>query len=174
MTELCERAEVLAVPSSPRWKLAEDCADKLTKNFSAPPIPVLEIAEQNGVNVVFANFGENAEKVAGFCDFRGARLFINRDDIPTRQAFTMAHELGHWIMHREFFLQNPERYPVLPRFNNPDRSNIFEKEANCFAACLLVPKRLLVPVQSASVSALAQVFGVSRTMMEHRVSSVRR
>ena len=174
MTELCERTEALTVPGSPRWKYAEECADKLTRSLSAPPIPVLEIAEQNGVNVVFSNFGEHSEKVAGFCDFRDSRLFVNRDDIPTRQAFTMAHELGHWIMHREFFVANPERYPVLPRFNNPDRSNVFEKEANFFAACLLVPKRLLLPVQDASVSALAQIFGVSRMMMEHRVSSVRR
>lgn len=164
----------MPVPISPRWKLAESKADELTAVISTPPIPVLEIAEQNGVNVVFANFGEHSEKVAGFCDFRDARLFVNRDDMPARQAFTMAHELGHWIMHKEFFMENPERYPVLPRFNNPDKDNVFEKEANFFAGCLLVPKRLLLPVQGAPVSTLAQIFGVSRIMMEHRISSVRR
>lgn len=47
-----------------------------------------------------------------------------------------------------------------------------EKEANKFAACLLVPERLLAPVKGASVAALARSFGVSRTMMEFRLKNV--
>ena len=47
----------------PRWGLAETEANKLAGPYSSPPIPVLEIAESNGVNVIFADFGENSEKV---------------------------------------------------------------------------------------------------------------
>ena len=156
----------------PRWKLAERKANELTREFSSPPIPVLEIAERSGVNVVFANFGANSEKVSGFCDFENSRLYVNAEDIQERQSFTMAHELGHWLLHRSFFLKNPELYPVLPRFSDPDRDNPMEKEANKFAACLLVPERLLKPVQGAPISRLASVFGVSRTMMEFRVKNI--
>ena len=156
----------------PRWRLAERRADDLTAEYFSPPIPVLEIAERNGVNVVFADFEEYSETVSGFCAFTKARLYVNADDRPERQNFTMAHELGHWILHRVYFVENPELYPVLPRFSEPDKADPLEKEANKFAACLLVPKRLLLPVRTSPISALASVFGVSRTMMEFRAQNI--
>ncbi|MFP5077482.1 ImmA/IrrE family metallo-endopeptidase [Rhizobium sp. YIM 134829] len=153
----------------PNYKAAKAEADRLTKIYSAPSIPVIEIAEQNGVNVLFSDLGRFRENIAGFCDFQAARLYVNRDDSTTRQMFTIAHELGHWLLHRDAFLADPERYPVLPRFQKPDENNAFEREANAFAANLLVPDHLLEPVKGAPVSALADVFGVSRTMMEYRL-----
>lgn len=156
----------------PRWGVAEAKANDLTKDFTAPPIPVHEIAERSGVNVLFVSFGSNSEKVSGLCDFRTARIYVNKFDSPERQAFTMAHELGHWLLHRDYYLAEPEKYPVLPRFGDPMRDDPMEKEANKFAACLLVPSHLLKSVIKAPVSALAQVFGVSRTMMEYRVKNV--
>jgi IrrE N-terminal-like domain len=118
---------------------AERLANRLSEPYSVPPIPVLEIAENNGVNVIFHEFNKHKELIAGFCDFSTRRLYVNADDPLTRQAFTMAHELGHWMMHREYFVENPSEYPVLPRFQSPDRNNPYEQEANCFAANLLVP-----------------------------------
>jgi len=151
--------------------MAKREADRLTTVYSSPPIPVLEIAEQNGVSVVFANFGSNSRLVAGYCDFRKAQLFVNVDDKPRRQSFTIAHELGHWLMHREIYRNNPNSYPVLPRFSHSPNNDPREKEANKFAAHLLVPDRLLKPVLSPGVSAtaLANIFFVSRTMMEIRM-----
>ena len=151
--------------------MAKHKADGLTDVYSSPPIPVLEIAEQNGVNVVFANFGSSSERVAGYCDFRNAKLFVNAADGPRRQSFTIAHELGHWVMHRIFFLKNPEIYPFLPRFSRPSNNDPHEKEANKFAAHLLVPDHLLQPVLNPTLSAvtLANIFFVSRTMMEIRM-----
>jgi Zn-dependent peptidase ImmA (M78 family) len=155
-----------------RYAFARQRADALTVPYSTPPIPVLEIAEQNGVNVVFSNFGKHSEVVAGFCDFAEAKLYVNIGDARPRQLFTMAHELGHWILHRDIFLANPDAYPVLPRFQAPDSKNPLEQEANCFAANLLVPTRLLMPVKDSPVSALAGIFGVSRSMMENRLKNV--
>ncbi|UWQ21893.1 ImmA/IrrE family metallo-endopeptidase [Jannaschia sp. W003] len=133
---------------------------------------MLEIAERSGVNVVFEDFAAHSEKVSGFCDFENARLYVNADDMPERQSFTIAHELGHWLLHRNFYLDHPDEYPVLPRFTDPNRGDPKEKEANKFAACLLVPERLLQPVKGAPVSSLASVFGVSRTMMEWRIKNI--
>jgi Zn-dependent peptidase ImmA (M78 family) len=157
--------------SAPRWEIARNKADDLTKNYSRPPIPVLEIAEQAGVDVVFVDFGSHSDAVAGFCDFEQAKLFVNRDDKFGRQMFTIAHELGHWILHKDFFDNDPERYRVLPRFQKP-RSDPYEQEANCFAAEMLVPKRLLKPVIGAGISSLADIFGVSKEMIEFRVKNV--
>jgi Zn-dependent peptidase ImmA (M78 family) len=155
------------------WRRAKSAADALTEDYTSPPIPVLEIAERNGVDVIFADFGRNAQVVAGFCDFAEAKLYVNKDDMTTRQTFTIAHELGHWVLHRELFLLHPEQYPVLPRFQSVARPEPVEREANHFASNLLVPDRLLNPVKDSPVSALARAFGVSRTMMEFRLKNAR-
>lgn len=164
--------EVLDHLRVPRSKFVKDTAAKLVGDYTSPPIPVLYIAEQQGVDVVFDKMGNYADKVAGFCDFRKRKLYVNAGDHINRQTFTIAHELGHWVLHRDFFLAHPDKYPVLPRFQNPDSSNPYEQEANCFAAQVLVPQHLLKPVKHAPVSVLAEVFGVSRQMMEIRLKNV--
>jgi len=167
MVETLERLD------KPRWKYVEKVADGLTSLYSVPPIPALEIAELSGVDVVFASFGSSTDRVAGFCDFAGAKLYVNAADPTPRQTFTIAHELGHWLLHKKYFDAHPEEYDILPRFQAPEENDAFEKEANLFAASLLVPKRLLKPVLDAPVSSLATAFGVSRTMMEYRLKNVR-
>ncbi len=136
--------------------------------YSSPPIPVLEIAQDNGVDVVFADFKDRAEDVSGFCDLERRRIYVNHRDMPKRQSFTMAHELGHWLLHKAIFDDDPDTYRYLPRFATP-RHNDLEREANKFAAHLLVPERLLRPVRTSRVSALADAFFVSRSMMEIRL-----
>ncbi|WP_267432876.1 ImmA/IrrE family metallo-endopeptidase [Sphingomonas sp. GM_Shp_1] len=159
--------------TSPRWREVERKANELSELYSAPPIPALEIAERSGVDVVFANFGKASDKVAGFCDFAAAKLYVNAEDLTGRQTFTIAHELGHWLLHKHYFDKNPDDYDILPRFQSVDSNDAFEKEANFFAANLLVPKRLLKSVKGASVASLADAFAVSRTMMEYRLKNVR-
>lgn len=154
-----------------RWDLARKTADNLAADYSSPPIPVVEIAEQNGVDVVFAEFGAHSDAVAGFCDFEDKQIVVNDADSFGRKMFTIAHELGHWVLHRGFFEREPGKYAVLPRFQKPEK-NPFEQEANCFAAELLVPRHLLLPVKHAGVATLAEIFGVSREMMEFRLKNV--
>lgn len=156
-------------PIKPRWEIATQAADRLTAGYKRPPIPVHRIAEENGVDVVFADFGRHSETVAGFCDFKAAKLFVNRKDRSDRQSFTIAHELGHWILHRDLFLSQPDLYPILPRYADANRADPLEKEANKFAANLLVPGHLLEPIKAAPVTMLAKAFGVSPTMMGFRV-----
>jgi Zn-dependent peptidase ImmA (M78 family) len=159
--------------STPRWKEANKAAKNLAAPYSSPPIPVLEIAQNSGVNVIFTDFGSHSEKIAGFCDFDAARIYVNENDPLVRQMFTMAHELGHWILHREYFVKEPELYPILPRYQIVKNTNAFEQEANCFAARLLVPDVLLKPVKNTPVSILADMFCVSRAMMENRLGNNR-
>ena len=143
-----------------------------TKDFSTPPIPVLDIAETSGVDVVFDPFSQYSGRVSGFCDFAERRIYVNDDDSFERQRFTIAHELGHWVLHRELFESEPQRYAVLPRFSSPDFSDPIEQEANRFAADLLVPSHLLRPVKDVPPARLASIFEVSRQMMEIRLKRV--
>lgn len=154
-----------------RWDFVRQRADEFARPYSAPPIPVLEIAENNGVEVVFSDFGKHSDMVSGLCDFEARKIYVNDNESFGRKMFTIAHELGHWVLHRQWFESDPDLYGVLPRVGAPDK-NAFETEANVFAAEILVPKHLLFPVKMAGVAQLADIFNVSRKMMENRLKNV--
>lgn len=154
-----------------RYALAKASADELTEHYEFPPIPVTEIAGQCGVQVLAHGFDRYSESMAGFCNFRRQSIYVNATDNIRRQYFTIAHELGHWVLHREYFLKEPEKYQVLPRMQNPNKGDVFEQEANCFAANLLVPSRLLNPVRGSHLVLLCEMFMVSESMMTHRLKN---
>lgn len=163
------------IPTRPRWRLAIGEANARSEVYGAAPVPVREIAERNGVEVVLGDFGRNRDRVSGLCDFRKRKILVNSKDTFIRRRFTIAHELGHWILHRRLYEENPDGYRFLPRFRHTDDRGPSEREANCFAAHLLVPDRLLVPVVGAATATeLASIFEVTRTDMEYRIREVRR
>lgn len=107
---------------------------------------------------------------------------------PGRRRFTIAHELGHWVLHCERGRSGDEpvhcrsetlseqgttdaedasETPPQPRYPPPR-----ERDANRFAAALLMP-RSLVEKEHAWLDGderrLAQMFGVSVLAMEWRV-----
>ncbi len=101
---------------------------------------------------------------------------------PGRRRFTISHELGHWVLHRtgqeSLFCRKatvsdregidapPTTRPPLP---------ITEKEANAFAAALLMPPRL-VREQYARTNGdfehLCRMFGASGAAMGRRLHAV--
>ena len=146
-------------------------ADRLSSEFSGPPIPVHEIAERNGVNVVVADFGNSSNAVSGYSEFEESKLYVNKDDGIMRQLYAIAHELGHWVLHRRIIEQDSDCYDALPRFYDPDRSEPLEREADIFAAHLMIPGHMLRYglVRKVPAARLAGVFGVTVSLMEFRL-----
>lgn len=66
-----------------------------------------------------------------------------RNDPPLRRfRFTIAHEIGHWVMHRgqqTLFCRSKEVQPDDEEVEGPD----IEEEASIFAASLLMPRDLM-------------------------------
>lgn len=156
----------------PDWNLARAKAQELTADYSSPPIPVLEIAERLGLSVGISTFGQYSKDVSGFIDFSENRIHVNHLNSFPRKLFTIAHEIGHWVLHRELYERYPSKYQVLAR-QTGIKLDKYEKEANSFAASLLVPEHLLKPVRSHGAATLASIFCVSREMMEYRLKNVR-
>lgn len=150
----------------------EEKANELTKVYSEPPIPVYEIIREAGLQVYEADFGDAHTRFSGFIDFKTKGIYLNQDDTKTRNRFTAAHELGHWILHRNLFEADPSKYNFLLRGKNTDNNDPEEQEADYFATCLLVPRSLLSPLRENSAKILACAFGVSRSMMEIRLKRV--
>lgn len=139
-----------------------------------PPVNPAEIARSMGVSVHFVTFNnqEIVEKVSGFYDAEDDAIYVNTDEVPLRQTFTIAHELGHRILHREW--AESEDYKMLFRQesdSNDSKNDPKEKEANTFAANLLVPRYILNNYYNiASLEKLSRLFVVSVPLIKNRLS----
>jgi Zn-dependent peptidase ImmA (M78 family) len=83
------------------------------------------------------------EDLAGFLYLTGAlgRVFVNADDPVPRRRFTAAHELGHFVLHRESMGGKASfgDSPATVLEVEDDTALAMERQANRFAAELLMP-----------------------------------
>ena len=96
------------------------------------------------------------------------------DREPPPRRFTIGHELGHWVMHRDgqqaLFCR---KTTVDEAGKRPERD--IEEEASAFAAALLMPQWLFVREHARTrgdVEALCAAFGTSRQATDRRVSTL--
>jgi len=72
-------------------------------------------------------------------------IWINDKSVPARQRFSIAHEIGHLLIHMGY-KTNPETWNRLQSgdgfFRLPQRNLPVEIEANEFAASFLMPEEL--------------------------------
>ena len=139
--------------------------------FDSPPVDPVEIARGEGIDVRFVTFSGEFENVSGFFDPADNSITVNKNEWPLRQTFTIAHELGHAMLHRGWAAS--EDYGVLWRDEaRNDRRGVHEVEANFFAAHLLVPRNMLDKwYDDLSVSELSRLFAVSVPVIKNRLSS---
>ena len=104
-------------------------------------------------------------------------IWVNAEEAriwPPRRRFTIGHELGHWVMHRDG--QQPlfcRRTAVDEQPAEPARD--IEQEASAFAAALLMPQWLFVREHARTrgdVEALCAAFGTSRQATDRRVATL--
>lgn len=134
--------------------------------ITEPPVNPAIIANNYGIKIISALFEE--KDAAGFLDFEEKAIYVLKTDPINRQIFTIAHELGHWFLHQD----KQEEVPALYRrpLGKADTDPI-EKEANAFAANLLVPTEFLNKYKDDySISELAKIFNVSVDVIGYRLS----
>lgn len=158
------------------WTKAKQTAAKVLKDykFVKPPIDPEAIAEEMGIDVVYANFSPTArDKISGMIQFDPLQIVVNNDIRPNRMTFTIAHELAHYLMHQEYAKSN--NYRVMPRANSYEGDKpAEEQEADCFAAELLVPMDMLKSYKDfASPRELARIFAVSEDVILNRLRRLR-
>lgn len=103
--------------------------DKL--NITEPPIPIEKIAKLFSIKILpYPNFPDN---ISGTLINQKDSMIIgvNSNHAAVRQRFTIAHEIGHFLLGHEL----GEKI-IDDVFDKP---NDKEKEANDFAAALLMP-----------------------------------
>lgn len=99
------------------------------------------------------------------------RILLNARDGEARRRFTLAHEVGHWVCQCADVDDAPE---VLCRAEDvtldPDARAI-EREANVFAAELLMPEPAVRGAFDGDADVCAERFGVSGEAMRWRLYS---
>jgi len=136
----------------------------------SPPIDIFDIANSYGFQINELDFGEEYNKVAGFITPKKRVIYINKNDSENRKKFSIAHELGHWLLHKKELETMPEKYAILLRIPLGQTENDpIEKEANCFAANLLVPKDMLDKHKGKDINEIAEIFAVSKDVIGFRM-----
>ena len=74
----------------------------------------------------------------------GAEILVRKSDPVTRKKFTIAHELGHWMlanMSNQYVSLGEDKSLSLPFQREPKKNISEETWCNRFASCLLMPVR---------------------------------
>lgn len=133
------------------------------------PVPVGRVAAKCGVRVLDWDFGPEVSGLLLDLD-SGPVVGFNSHQSKGRQRFTIAHELGHYLLsHHENFhidLASATAHGESANYSWRD-----ERAANDFAAELLMPANLVIGAarKEPSVQALARTFDVSREAMGFRL-----
>lgn len=129
------------------------------------PVPVEAIAEDYlGLTVMDAEL----DSISGLLYPAEREVYLNAADTPARRRFTLAHEVGHWVCQ---CLEGT----AAPVYCRPEEVSLdpavkaLEREANVFAAELLMPESAVRAAWAGSIAECAEHFGVSEEAMHWRL-----
>jgi len=156
--------------------------DKL--GLKSPPVPVEKLAKALGVRIEYSPFDDELSGMAFLRDGKPI-VGVNSKHHPNRQRFTIAHELGHIVLHRPHLetaiLIDKSKNFIARDPTSAEGIDPLEIQANAFASELLLPARLVRQVLSESAGDLhdddylirvAQRFRVSLTAFQIRLEQI--
>ena len=125
-------------------------ADRLLQKhaISQPPVDVRALAQALGAEV---RMHRADAELSGFLLRDSAKrrtiIGVNTEQHPNRQRFTIAHEIGHLLLHegRPMYIDSTQQVFRLS-LRSKDSSTgeiVAEREANLFAAEVLMPEALI-------------------------------
>ena len=141
---------------------------------TAPAVDVEALAEALDISVQYERLASDMSGVL-LVEDRSAKVAVNESHHRNRQRFTLAHEIGHVLLHAA-----EDRVFVDRRFFRnawSTKGELREEiEANAFAASLLMPKRFIAQhlepgtgITDLDVFRLATRFEVSEQAMTLRL-----
>ncbi len=113
------------------------------------PVDVMEIARALGAKVVLKAFdGEDDLSGMLFQDNNQIIIGVNANHHPNRRRFTVAHEIGHLVLHKHIFegrvhVDKAFEVKMFRDGRSKQGKDFIEIQANRFAAELLMPTESL-------------------------------
>jgi hypothetical protein len=148
----------------------------IAKHQEAPPVDPGAIARYLGLVVSFMPLGPEVAgqlmRVPRLGRRPGWHILINSADHPNRQRFTLAHEVAHYVLHRDLI----ESGVVDDTMYRSALGSGYETQANRLAADILMPVGLVAKWRQRIPDAkdLARAFQVSPAAMDIRLKGIDR
>ena len=127
------------------------------------PVDVKKVAEKFGLSVIEFDF---IDSISGVLKKDRNVIGVNKKHSKVRQRFTIAHELGHFLLGHDI----GKNEDILD--DNSEKPIHTEREANIFASELLMPHDLLVnevKKEKIDLKRLASIFDVSEQAISIRL-----
>lgn len=165
----------------------EQMAEQLLQEqgIDRPPVPVERLAKRLGIQVVYEPFdGEVSGMLVQEQTDGPPIVVVNSLNAAVRQRFTVAHELGHHLLHGHGVYVDR---PLAVKFRDTQSSLAIDPEeiqANRFAAALLMPRDWVIRdadhllarqrdiPDEELIERLAKEYRVSRQAMEFRLANL--
>ncbi len=147
------------------------------------PVPVEKIARGQGARIYYQSLEDD---ISGFL-YRDANqivIGVNTHHAPVRQNFTTAHELAHLMLHDQEQLHVDHNFRVVRLRDRTSSQGVdeTEREANLFAATLLMPEAFLHAdlaglefldlLDDSVLLELARKYGVSTQALVNRLKNL--
>lgn len=115
------------------------------------PIPIHDIVDlQLGIHVVPCLGLQREVGTVGFISSDFSTITVDEnihDYVEVRFRFTLAHEIGHAILHKEiyeaFSFSSPQEWKEFQKTVDSTERGKFEWQTDCFAGLILVPREEL-------------------------------
>ena len=137
------------------------------------PVDVVKIAKLNDIAVYE---GDLEKSVSGAIRYNKEKenfeILVNKNDTRERKRFTIAHEIGHFFLHKEILMSDEIHIDIMYRMPNEDEEQKKrERDVDYFAGALLMNKTLLTKMynESNTITELAKIFDVSVSAMTVRL-----
>lgn len=153
----------------------------IAAHHRAAPVNIEAMIEDLGINLV--RKGNLDPEIAGQIERLtdgSYRITVNSSNNYFRRRFTMAHELAHWILHRDLIEAGVDDTPAYRSTNagmffNQNIRPTHETQANQLAAYLLMPDELVrkhFNETGGSLADMAKKFLVSQDAMRIRLQGL--
>lgn len=171
-------------------RVIHDKVNQLLKEAAivSAPVPIIKIAEMCGSNVLSYDLGEEVSGLLVVENNKGT-IGYNSMNSKVRQRFTIAHELGHLILHvnaqnnsKEIFVDKDFIVKFRSEKQYTPKEARQEREANAFAAAILMPKEFIMSEvrspkynglnETRLIESLAKLFEVSVPAMTYRFADL--
>lgn len=164
------------------YRRIENLAQKILSRAGSNRLPINpeKIAVMLGLEIKKGDLGKGASGLLAIRKGIGT-IGIQHDDPLVRQRFSAAHELGHYLLHRgssSLFID--KEYKVMYRDQASATGTVKqEREANAFAAALLMPQTFLKRdfedldfSDEQAIQKLAKRYQVSELAMTYRITNL--
>lgn len=180
INDMLNRAELAELPETQieiTANTATHAANELLEKacVTKPPIDVERLAGLCGVLVLYGDFPDSLSGLV-FSHDGSAVIGVNQQHHTNRRRFSLAHELGHYLLgHHQESRGYEDRFHIdAAEGTAPGYDWRAERAANDFAAEILMPRKLISHAfkKTQTPPVLAEMFEVSELAMGYRLMNL--